>query len=84
MSTAYSYIRFSSTRQEEGDSLRRQIEAASKYAEQNNLSLDTTLNLRDLGVSAFTVRTARDRKLILNRYRVTTNLPPAESSTTQL
>ena len=50
---AYSYIRFSSPEQEEGDSLRRQLEASQKYAEQHRLELDTTLNMKDLGLSAF-------------------------------
>ncbi len=51
--TAYSYVRFSSKPQEKGDSVRRQIELSQKYAEQNNLVIDTTLNLHDLGVSAY-------------------------------
>jgi DNA invertase Pin-like site-specific DNA recombinase len=41
----------SSSRQIDGDSLRRQLEASELYAEANGLELDTTL--RDLGVSAF-------------------------------
>jgi DNA invertase Pin-like site-specific DNA recombinase len=53
MKTAYSYIRFSTTEQQKGDSLRRQIELSNIYAEENGLSIDTTLNLRDLGVSAY-------------------------------
>lgn len=53
MPIAYSYIRFSSTEQLKGDSLRRQSELSTKYAEVNDLELDTKLNLRDLGISAF-------------------------------
>lgn len=53
MPTAYSYIRFSSTEQLKGDSLRRQSELSRAYAEANGLELDTKLNLRDLGISAF-------------------------------
>lgn len=49
---AYSYSRFSSKAQAEGDSLRRQLSAAYAYAEANGLELDTSL--RDLGVSAYT------------------------------
>jgi DNA invertase Pin-like site-specific DNA recombinase len=49
---AYSYARFSSRAQAEGDSLRRQLSAAYAYAEANGLELDTTL--QDHGVSAFT------------------------------
>lgn len=52
MMKAYSYSRFSSRAQAEGDSLRRQLSAAYDYAEANGLELDTSL--RDLGVSAFT------------------------------
>jgi DNA invertase Pin-like site-specific DNA recombinase len=51
--TAYSYIRFSTAQQQEGDSLRRQTERSAKYAEQHGLRLDTDLNMKDLGVSAF-------------------------------
>jgi DNA invertase Pin-like site-specific DNA recombinase len=50
---AYSYIRFSTSAQAEGDSLRRQTERAAAYCERQRLTLDTTLTLRDLGVSAF-------------------------------
>jgi DNA invertase Pin-like site-specific DNA recombinase len=50
---AYSYIRFSSTEQLKGDSLRRQTDLSRNYAEANGLDLDTKLNLRDLGISAF-------------------------------
>jgi DNA invertase Pin-like site-specific DNA recombinase len=53
MKTAYSYIRFSTTEQQKGDSLRRQIELSNTYAEENGLSIDASLNLRDLGVSAY-------------------------------
>lgn len=53
MTKAYSYIRFSHSQQVKGDSLRRQIELSEKYALENNLELDTTLNFMDLGVSAY-------------------------------
>jgi DNA invertase Pin-like site-specific DNA recombinase len=49
---AYSYIRFSSKRQEAGDSIRRQTEGAQKWAEHNKVPLDTSLKV-DKGVSAF-------------------------------
>ncbi|MBM4873263.1 recombinase family protein [Vibrio parahaemolyticus] len=52
MAIAYSYIRFSSSQQSQGDSLRRQIQLAEKYCIENNLTLSDT-NFRDLGVSAF-------------------------------
>lgn len=49
---AYSYLRFSSPAQMEGDSLRRQLEASQRYAKENHLDLDTSLTFHDLGVSA--------------------------------
>lgn len=49
---AYSYIRFSSKIQAKGDSLRRQIEGAKKWAESKGVELDTS-SYKDLGVSAF-------------------------------
>ena len=57
MPIAYSYKRFSSDAQSQGDSLRRQTELAQKYIDNHpelGLVLDTALNLTDLGVSAFT------------------------------
>lgn len=53
MPKAYSYIRFSTPEQLKGDSLRRQREQSEEYAKTHGLELDTTLNLRDLGVSAY-------------------------------
>jgi DNA invertase Pin-like site-specific DNA recombinase len=54
---AYSYIRFSSADQIKGASLSRQDENAQRWIDQHPehgpLRLDTTLNMRDLGVSAF-------------------------------
>jgi DNA invertase Pin-like site-specific DNA recombinase len=50
--TAYSYARYSSAAQSEGDSLRRQLKAALDWADRHpGVILDTTT--RDLGVSAF-------------------------------
>ncbi|WP_336803150.1 recombinase family protein [Erwinia aphidicola] len=49
---AYSYIRFSSKKQEQGDSIRRQTELAEQYAHDNNLILSDK-NFQDLGISAF-------------------------------
>lgn len=51
MVKAFSYVRFSSGRQAEGDSERRQIALAEKYAADHGLELDTTF--RDLGISGF-------------------------------
>jgi DNA invertase Pin-like site-specific DNA recombinase len=51
--TAYSYIRFSTPDQILGDSLRRQLAASTEYAIANGLTLDESLNVQDLGVSAY-------------------------------
>ncbi|AWL03279.1 recombinase family protein [Massilia oculi] len=50
---AYSYIRFSTSEQQKGDSLRRQTELSERYASAHGLTLDTSLHLHDLGLSAF-------------------------------
>lgn len=55
---AYSYVRFSTPDQAAGDSLRRQTEAARRYASQHSLDLDEGLSFRDLGVSAHHGRNA--------------------------
>lgn len=49
---AYSYVRFSTPEQQKGDSLRRQTEAAAKWAAVRGLELDNS-SYQDLGVSAF-------------------------------
>jgi DNA invertase Pin-like site-specific DNA recombinase len=53
MPIAYSYVRFSSAEQKKGDSLRRQMELSEKFAKENGLTLDSSLHLHDLGVSAY-------------------------------
>ena len=53
MARAYSYIRFSTPEQAEGDSLRRQAELSEDYALKHKLVFDRSLNLRDEGLSAF-------------------------------
>lgn len=53
MPRAFSYIRFSSAKQEAGDSLARQVRLSEEYAAKHGLELDTELNLRDLGISAY-------------------------------
>ncbi len=50
---AFSYVRFSSIKQAKGDSLRRQTEAVDRYVKANNLVLDTSLSMKDEGISAF-------------------------------
>ena len=49
----YSYIRFSTPDQLKGDSLRRQRERSEAYAKKNNLQIDDSLKLEDLGISAY-------------------------------
>ncbi len=54
MAKVYSYIRFSSKKQEQGDSVRRQVAMGAAWMKRHpKHTLDTTLRLRDLGVSAF-------------------------------
>lgn len=53
MTKAYSYIRFSTKEQIKGDSERRQREASEKYVKEHpELTLDSSLNLYDKGISA--------------------------------
>jgi len=49
----YSYTRFSTPEQAAGDSYRRQIDGARKWAERQGLELDMRLSRADCGVSAF-------------------------------
>lgn len=60
---AYSYLRFSTPEQARGDSRRRQSDMARAYADRHGLVLDAGLSFRDLGVSAFHGRNARDGAL---------------------
>jgi len=53
MPKAYSYIRFSSAKQQRGDSVARQTLLSENYAAKHNLELDTELNMSDLGISAY-------------------------------
>lgn len=59
MTTAYSYLRFSTPEQAKGDSTRRQIELAERYAAEHGLTLDTSLRMTDEGVSAFRAKNVR-------------------------
>ncbi|HVK16577.1 MAG TPA: recombinase family protein [Fimbriiglobus sp.] len=51
--TAYSYIRFSSPNQADGDSVRRQTAKRDAWLERNGVRLKSSLTLRDEGVSGF-------------------------------
>lgn len=50
--SAYSYVRFSTSKQELGDSLRRQVAMAEQYCTRHGLDLHP-VSYRDLGVSGF-------------------------------
>jgi DNA invertase Pin-like site-specific DNA recombinase len=50
---AFSYLRFSTTQQADGDSLRRQQELRDQWCAKRGVTLDTTLNMTDAGVSAY-------------------------------
>lgn len=64
MKTAYSYIRFSSHRQADGDSLQRQTELRDNWlARHPQVKLDNTFKLHDLGMSAFHGKNATVGKL---------------------
>jgi DNA invertase Pin-like site-specific DNA recombinase len=58
---AYSYLRFSNPEQSKGDSVRRQTGLAASWSERKKVPLDTTLTLRDEGVSAFRGRHRSDK-----------------------
>ena len=49
----YSYLRFSDPRQRAGSSIDRQTAYAAQWAAEHGLTLDTSLNLRDEGLSAY-------------------------------
>ncbi|PJG48593.1 hypothetical protein CAF53_10370 [Sphingobium sp. LB126] len=49
----YSYTRFSTPEQAQGDSYRRQTDAAARWAKSKGLTLDDRLSFADEGVSAF-------------------------------
>ncbi len=63
MIKAYSYIRFSTPEQSIGDSLRRQMKLSKDYADKHNLQLDDSLNMHDLGVSAYKGKNVKDGAL---------------------
>jgi len=53
MAKVYSYLRFSDPKQAAGSSADRQLEYAARWAEARGLVLDSSLSLRDEGLSAF-------------------------------
>ncbi|WP_286964427.1 MULTISPECIES: recombinase family protein [Acinetobacter] len=58
----YSYVRFSSAKQSDGNSLERQQDTAARIAERYDLELDSTA-YHDLGMSAFKGKNAYKGKL---------------------
>lgn len=53
MPVAYRYVRFSTSEQKKGDSLHCQTELFKNFASDHGLTLDNTLHLHDLDLSAF-------------------------------
>ena len=49
----YSYLRFSDPKQAAGSSVERQMQYAQRWATERGLALDTSLSLRDEGLSAY-------------------------------
>jgi DNA invertase Pin-like site-specific DNA recombinase len=80
MTTAYSYIRFSTPEQSKGDSLRRQTEATARYCKEHGLRLDTDLDMQDAGLSGYHGRNVRDGGALAGFLdAVRTGLVPAGS-----
>jgi DNA invertase Pin-like site-specific DNA recombinase len=76
---AYSYLRFSTAEQAMGDSRRRQTALAETYAREHDLLLDKGLNFRDLGVSAYRGKNAKQGGLRSFLDAVEHGLVPANS-----
>src|SRR6056300_1445527 len=79
MPTAYSYLRFSSDKQEKGDSLRRQKSERDKWLEANpeyELA-PPEFNIEDLAVSAFKTSRSKNTKYTpLEKKVAGSNLDP--------
>src|ERR1700690_1564523 len=73
---AFSYLRFSTPEQSAGDSHRRQLAMAEKYAADHRLRLDQSLSFRDLGVSAYRGKNAKDGALRAFLDAIEHNLVP--------
>lgn len=93
---AYSYTRFSTPEQGQGDSLRRQTAAAREYATKNQLDLDEELTFHDPGMSAYRGRNAetgalgtfleavRDKIIPLGSYLLVESLDRISRQTVRL
>jgi hypothetical protein len=76
---AFSYLRFSTPEQASGDSRRRQLAMAEKFAADHHLKLDRQLSFRDLGVSAFRGENAKEGALRAFLEAIEHNLVPKGS-----
>jgi DNA invertase Pin-like site-specific DNA recombinase len=76
---AFSYLRFSTPEQANGDSRRRQLAMAEKYAATHHLRLDQSLSFRDLGMSAYRGKNAREGALRAFLEAIEHNLVPSNS-----
>ena len=76
---AFSYLRFSTPEQSSGDSHRRQLAMAVKYATDHHLRLDQSLSFRDLGVSAYRGKNAKEGALRAFLDAIEHNLVPPNS-----
>jgi DNA invertase Pin-like site-specific DNA recombinase len=79
MAKAYSYLRFSTPEQQQGDSFRRQISMAREYAIRHHLDLDNKLTFQDLGVSAYRGRNVETGQLGAFKAAVESGLVPTGS-----
>src|SRR5580658_5173152 len=79
MNVAFSYLRFSTAEQATGDSRRRQMAMAEKYVADHRLRLDLSLSFRDLGVSAFRGKNAKEGALRAFLEAIEHNLVPPNS-----
>jgi DNA invertase Pin-like site-specific DNA recombinase len=68
---AISYLRCSTPEQAQGDSIRRQIEAAEEYARKHGFDLDRSITFHDEGLSGYSGANRRKGKLrlLLDRTR---------------
>jgi DNA invertase Pin-like site-specific DNA recombinase len=76
---AYSYLRFSTPAQLEGDSFRRQTALADRYAKDHGLVIDRSLKYEDLGISAFRGANAETGRLADFKEAVRAGLVPVGS-----
>lgn len=74
------YVRFSSAEQRKGHSLKRQIERIEEYARKNGYTVDNSLNLRDLGLSAYTAKHIEKGSLGVFLEAIKSDLIPKDGS----